>query len=152
MGLCGILNLYEKRFKRTIPKPSPAGLAQGAKLHANCMLIAPPPTKPKLPGWRTELRLEERRIELAAAAAAKAAADGAADGGGVNDDRIARWTPTSTAERLSCLHVQREGGRNGHDDACLIAHYHAQAPKPQRRGLDRGSYNLHARNYNTRDL
>jgi hypothetical protein len=29
-------------------------------------------------------------------------------------------------------------GRNGHDDACLIAHYHAQAPKPQRRGLDRG--------------
>jgi hypothetical protein len=64
-----------------------------------------------LPRWRTELRLEERRvelassshrahieleerrIELAAAAAAKAAADGAADGVVVNDDRIARWAP-----------------------------------------------------------
>ena len=30
--LCGILDLYERRFKRTIPQPSPAGQAQVARL------------------------------------------------------------------------------------------------------------------------
>ena len=92
-------------------------------------LNPPPPAKPKLPGWRTELRLEERRIELAAAAAAKAAADGAADGVVVNDDRVARWTPKQKGYYVYTFNV-KEGEpviEAGHDDACLVAHDHAGA-------------------------
>ena len=128
-------------------------------------LNPPPPAKPKLPGWRTELRLEERRIELAAAAAAKAAADGAADGVVVNDDRISRWTPKQKGYYVYTFNV-KEGEpvttmpvssptttqaptiapRTMPVSSPTTTQVPTAAPKTGR------ELQLHARNYNTRVL
>ena len=110
-------------------------------------LNPPPPAKPKLPGWRTELRLEERRIELAAAAAAKAAANGAADGVVVNDDRIARWTPKQKGYYVYTFNV-----KEGETVTTMPVSSPTTTQVPTTAPRTGRELQLHARNYNTRDL
>eukprot|EP00900_Chrysochromulina_parva_P013852 jgi/Chrpa1/22468/Chrysochromulina_OHIO_Genome00025487-RA len=97
---------------------------------------------------RAHIELEERRIELAAAAAAKAAADGAADGVVVNDDRIARWAPKQKGYHVYTFNVKEGGTVMTIPDISSPTTTQAPTTAP-RTGRE---LQLHARNYNTCDL